>query len=160
MAGTSETPKKGRPPAGWRDAFLKALSDTGNVRAACHVAGVGRTTAYRAQADDPAFAAAWESAIEESVDLLEIEARRRAIKGSDKAVFHQGKQVATVKEYSDTLLIFLLKANRPEKYRDNYKLDALLDALNRHAAEQPAAAGPKGPGVRGEPGGGPGRGPV
>jgi hypothetical protein len=156
VSGTSETPKKGRPPAAWRDAFLKALADTGNVRAACHVAGVGRTTAYRAQADDPAFAAAWETAIEESVDLLEIEARRRAVKGTDKPVFHQGKQVASVKEYSDTLLIFLLKANRPEKYRDNYKLNELLDQITRHVAGQPPAPGAPGPGKHGGTGGGAG----
>lgn len=31
--------------------------------------------------------------------------------------------VATVKEYSDTLTIFLLKAHRPERFRDNSKLE-------------------------------------
>jgi hypothetical protein len=29
-----------------------------------------------------------------------------------------------VKEYSDTLLIFLLKGARPERYRDNLRLEA------------------------------------
>lgn len=32
-------------------------------------------------------------------------------------------RVATMKEYSDTLLIFLLKAHDPEKYRENMKVD-------------------------------------
>lgn len=36
----------------------------------------------------------------------------------------QGRpQVATVKEYSDTLAIFLLKAHNPEKYRENSKVE-------------------------------------
>lgn len=35
----------------------------------------------------------------------------------------EGKQqYATMKEYSDTLAIFLLKAHNPEKYRDNMKV--------------------------------------
>jgi len=32
-------------------------------------------------------------------------------------------KLATMKEYSDTLAIFLLKAHAPEKYRDNSKLE-------------------------------------
>lgn len=32
------------------------------------------------------------------------------------------QQYATMKEYSDTLAIFLLKAHNPEKYRDNMKV--------------------------------------
>lgn len=32
-------------------------------------------------------------------------------------------RIATMKEYSDTLAIFLLKAHAPEKYRDNAKLE-------------------------------------
>jgi hypothetical protein len=143
-------------PPDWQEKFLKALADTGNVKAACHVAGVARPTVYEHRHKDESFAAAWETAIEESVDLLEIEARRRAVKGTDKPIFHRGKQVASVKEYSDTLLIFLLKANRPEKYRDNYKLNELLDQITRHIAEQPPAAGAPGPGKRGGTGGGTG----
>lgn len=32
-------------------------------------------------------------------------------------------QVATIKKYSDTLAIFLLKAHNPDKYRDNSKIE-------------------------------------
>ena len=31
---------------------------------------------------------------------------------------YQGSQVGTVRRYSDTLLIFLLKGRRPEKFKD------------------------------------------
>jgi hypothetical protein len=90
------------------------------VAAACRAAGVERATAYRDR--DPRFAAAWDEAAEDGTDLLELECRRRAVEGVDRPVFYKGQQVGTVKEYSDRLLIFLLKANRPEKYRDNFDL--------------------------------------
>lgn len=127
---TYETPERGRPPENWEEQFIKALAETGNVKAACHVSGVGRATAYRRRNDNPDFAAAWESAIEESVDILEIEARRRALKGIDKPVYQSGKKVGDIKEYSDTLMIFLLKGNRPDKYRDYPRKDnpSLADA--------------------------------
>jgi hypothetical protein len=32
-------------------------------------------------------------------------------------------RLATIKEYSDTLAIFLLKAHAPEKYRENSKVE-------------------------------------
>ena len=114
---------KKRPPA-WQKAFLAALQESGNVRLACAAAQVGRTTVYQRRADDVAFAAAWESALEEAADLLEAEARRRAHDGWEEPVFGsqgagQGSgQIGTVRKYSDTLLIFLLKGARPEKYRE------------------------------------------
>lgn len=37
---------------------------------------------------------------------------------------HEGKPIpTTVKKYSDTLAIFLLKAHDPDKYRENHKID-------------------------------------
>ena len=123
------TPKKKRAPRDWRKRFLKSLSDWGNVRAACHAAGITRPMAYLARDRDPKFAAAWEEALEDGVDLLEVEARRRALRGVEKPVFYQGAQVSAVREYSDVLMIFLLKAHRPEKYRDNFNLHAIAEQL-------------------------------
>jgi hypothetical protein len=39
----------------------------------------------------------------------------------------------TVKKYSDTLLIFLLNGNRPEKYRQNLKVSG--DVEHKHSGE-------------------------
>lgn len=98
--------KKRRAPANtWKPAFLSYLSLTGNVTRAAEAAGVERPVVYRARERDEAFAAAWDAAIEQSVDALEEEARKRALGGSD------------------TLLIFLLKGARPDRYRDNYKVE-------------------------------------
>jgi hypothetical protein len=100
--------------------FLATLSESGNVGAACLKAGISRVTAYKHRAKDASFASLWESACEDAADTMEQEAFRRAVKGTRKPVYQGGMKVGEVTEYSDTLLIFLLKANRPAKFRDNY----------------------------------------
>jgi hypothetical protein len=103
-----------------REAFLDALQITANVTSACQTAGLPRTCAYDWRDADPEFAAEWELALERGSDALEDEAIRRGREGYLKPVFHQGKEIGAVREYSDTLLIFMLKARRPAKFRDNY----------------------------------------
>lgn len=92
--------------------------------------GIGRTTAYDWRADDEDFAKAWDEALEDALDKLELEARRRAHDGLIKKKFTpKGRPVIDPatgeqyyeREYSDTLLIFLLKGGRPEKYRERYE---------------------------------------
>ena len=73
------------------------------MRLACQAAGVPRQTAYDHRTSDAAFKAQWDAAVEEACDILEDVARQRAV------------------EMSDTLLIFLLKAHRPEKYRETVR---------------------------------------
>jgi hypothetical protein len=114
----------------WEDVFLEAIRQACNVTSACRLAGIGRRTAYNHREQDETFAARWDEAIEEGCDELEAEARRRAKDGVEKPVFWRGQRVATVQEYSDTLLIFLLKAYRPEKFRE-VKPDTLEALLAR-----------------------------
>lgn len=73
---------------------------------------------YAQRKDDPDFAQDWADALDTAADVMEHEAFRRAVKGTIKPVYQNGKLVGSIKEYSDTLLIFLLKAARPEKYRE------------------------------------------
>lgn len=101
-----------------RARFLAELAKSGNISAAARGAGLSRSHAYALRASDPEFAAEWADALEEAVDSLEAEARRRAIEGVDSPHFHGGQLTGTVKKYSDSLLMFLLKAHRPERYRD------------------------------------------
>lgn len=108
---TKRTPEK-------RKKFLETLRRTGNVSRACRAGSVGRRTAYEWREADVAFAAAWEEAVEEGLDGLEEEARRRAVTGTLKPIYQGGEKVGTMRVYSDTLLIFLLKGGRPEKYRE------------------------------------------
>ena len=112
---TKRTPEK-------EDRFIEALRNgSGVVLDACQEIGIGRRTAYEWREADPDFRARWEEAVEESTDRLEKEAYRRAHDGCEKPIYHQGAECGRVKEYSDTLLIFLMKGRRPEKYRDRYQ---------------------------------------
>jgi hypothetical protein len=100
-------------------AFLAAFGETGNIRLACMIAKVGRSSHYRWMDESPSYRDAFEVAREDSADLLEAEARRRAVEGVEKPTgWHQGKPGGYVREYSDLLLIFLLKGARPETYKD------------------------------------------
>jgi hypothetical protein len=126
-------------------AFLAAYADTGNITAAARAAGISRTNHYTWMKADEAYVEAFSDADQQATDLLETEARRRAAHGVDEPVIHQGQMMGqwvnakgeivqpdtagatmiplTVKKYSDTLLIFLMKGARPEKYRDNAKIE-------------------------------------
>lgn len=113
----------------WAPRFLAALS-RGNIKAACLAAGVGRQTVYDRRDSDPAFAQAMSDALEDAIDDLEAEAWRRAVDGLEQKKFHKGDPLIdpgtgeqyTEREYSDSLMQLLLKAHRPEKYRDKYEV--------------------------------------
>ncbi len=104
-------------------AFCAALAETCNVGKACAAVGISRQTAYNWREDDPEFAAAWERAMKAGVMGLEDEAHRRAFDGVDEPVFYKGDECGTVRKYSDTLTIFLLKAHNPEKYREKTSME-------------------------------------
>jgi len=53
------------------------------------------------------------------MEALEDEAIRRGKDGIEEPVFYQGEVCGHVRKFSDVLLMFALKANRPEKFRDN-----------------------------------------
>ncbi len=104
--------------------FLKALTETVNVTLSCRKAGVPRRTVYDWREADAAFADRWDEALEEGIDLLEAEVHRRAFEGVERPVYYKGERVGEWRHYSDALATFLLRAHRPEKYRDAPKAGA------------------------------------
>lgn len=106
-----------------RAAFLQALCGGISVTGACEKSGLPRRTVYDWRDADEKFAAAWDEAIEAGTETMEDEARRRAQDGVDKPVYQGGKRVGSVREFSDTLMMFLLKGRKPEKYRENVKVE-------------------------------------
>lgn len=110
---------KKRRRAQWERAFLTSIKKLGNVSAACAAAEIERSTAYRAREKFADFAAEWDEALEMAADAMEAEAQRRATQGVDEPVFYKGVECGAVRKYSDTLLIFLLKAARPKKFRES-----------------------------------------
>ena len=109
------------PRRDWKPAFIEALRTTGNVTRAAQYAGRSRNQAYHVRRHSEDFAAQWDEALGEGIDILEAEARRRAFTGIDKPVFYKGKVVGSTKKYSDRLLMFLLRAHDP-KFRDGGKV--------------------------------------
>ena len=101
-----------------KEKFLGVLRETCNVSEAARAAGIGRRTAYDWRDDDEKFKAEWDEAEAEAVDSLEREAWRRGVEGVDKPVTFQGKITDSYKEYSDRMLELLLKAHRPDKFKD------------------------------------------
>lgn len=129
-----------------RKLFLEELARSGNVSAAADFAGLNRNDFYDIRKVDAEFAAAWEVAIEQAADALELEARRRAYHGVEEPVFgrvarDRDDKIGTVQKYSDTLLIFLLKGVKPDKYRErrdvtaNVKVASIADLVAEAAKE-------------------------
>ena len=117
--------------SGKQRAFIAAFRETGNVRLACQTADVGRTSHYRWLGEDPDYAEAFMGAEEDAADLLEAEAQRRAVEGVEKPTgWYKGQAGGYVREYSDTLLIFLLKGLRPEKYRERMEVQGSLASID------------------------------
>lgn len=106
-----------------REVFLAVYRKLGNISAAARRARVARSEHYRWLRETPDYGAQFEDAREEAIERLEEEAHRRAYAGVLKPLMYRGRVAKLVREYSDVLLIFLLKAARPEKYRDNYHVE-------------------------------------
>ncbi|WP_122040430.1 hypothetical protein [Asaia bogorensis] len=117
---------RGRPKGNvLQSVFLDHLRKSANVSDAARAAGIDRKTAYNWRHSDELFCEKWKQALEEATDLLEAEARRRAIHGYEEPVLYGGRLVCdaegnpvTRTRYSDGLLRMLLRAHRPSSFRD------------------------------------------
>jgi len=114
-------PTRKRSSSDWVGPFLQALARTGNIKASCLAARVHRSTVYDRRDQDQEFARAMAHALDDAVDDLEAEAWRRAREGCQRPVFYRGEVAGHTIEYSDALMALLLKAHRPEKYRERYE---------------------------------------
>lgn len=138
--------------------FLEVFAEVGTVAGAvdelrARDVRVNRRTLYEWRDRDDAFADAWDVASDAAADILEKEARRRAVDGVDDPVFFEGVEIKTRKRYSDRLLEFLLKGRRPEVFGDRLNIgprsnvregeaDELLEVLKEIAARKASAPNP------------------
>ncbi len=139
-------------------AMLAAIAGSANIVKAAKIAQIDRDTHYEWLRKDPDYAHATAVAWERAADALEAEAARRAFEGTIKPIYHGGKRAtdietdeegrvvrdkngkpigipASVREYSDTLLIFLLKGRRPHVYRENISIDSRF--VNKDGTDRP-----------------------
>lgn len=86
-----------------RVGFLASIESGNTVQCAAKSVGLSRQAFYKRRLIDTAFADDWDDAAEAGTQVLEQEATRRAMDGSDG------------------LLMFLLKARRPAVYRENLR---------------------------------------
>lgn len=127
--------------------FLDELRRVPFISYAAGRIGVTRRSMTDYRENNPAFAELWDAAVTEGIEAMEVEAHRRAFRGNDKPLTHQGCITyerdysqprdlvtgkfplkldannnpipVTIKEYSDSLTALLLKAHAPAKYREN-----------------------------------------
>ena len=112
---TSWTLARARP---LMDKFLERMRTSGNVYLSCNDAGIPRSTAYYWRNKYKTFAAEWDAAKEDAVDKLDAEAWKRATTGQ-----------------SDRLIMFLLKAHRPDVYNPVRKSEVELAGKDGGAIE-------------------------
>jgi hypothetical protein len=105
--------------------FLAAFRETATITGAARESGVDHKSHYRWRRECPAYATAFERTQHIAADVLEDEARRRAVEGVRTIRYgRDGKPLidpATSEpyvevRYSDRLLMALLRANAPEKF--------------------------------------------
>jgi hypothetical protein len=126
-------------------AFLAAFAVTGNIGRAAAAAGIDRSTHHRWMREDSAYAESFKQATEEAAGVVEDIAVQRATEGLDEPIIYQGELVykrdpetgaverdpdtlapipLTIRRRSDTVLLAVLKAWKPDKYRENHHIDA------------------------------------
>lgn len=125
---TARQTRKTANARAWKAKFLASLAATGNVSRSAEAAGVSRAFVYEYRVRQASFAAEWDAALDQAAPVLEEEMWRRAVEGVEEPVFGRvGKdrdgQIGSVRKYSDALLTTLVKAAKPEKYRDRQQID-------------------------------------
>ena len=139
---------KGRPrktlqqSARAKHAFLESYRQWANISYACEQAGVPRHNVYEWQERDETFSLAFKQAGEAATERLEKEAWRRATEGSPytRTSYYRGEPVGTDYkiEYSDQLMMLLLRARRPDLYREKVDL-AVTQVVKTIAGVEPSS---------------------
>ena len=134
-------------------AFLEAFKQSGNVRYSCQVAGISRETFYQWKKHNKTFSQAVTEAEPEVDDVVEWAAFEEGVIGVEEPVVSMGKPVyesepmlddkgkprfdskgrpmmqqgkmLTIRRRNPTVLITLLKARMPHKYRDQSAASAV-----------------------------------
>ena len=106
----------------WVAPFIAELRQHGLLNTAARVAGVTPRRVAKLREESAEFDYLVTDALEEAADVLEAEARRRAVEGVEKGVYYQGEEVGTETVYSDSLLTTLLKAKRADEFAERKQI--------------------------------------
>lgn len=105
------------------EALLKALRAGLSIAGAAKSADYSPTQLREYRKQDPALEQDIQDAIEVGTDLCEDEALRRGKRGVLKPVYQGGQRVGYVREFSDNLLLQLLRARRPGTWSDKKQVE-------------------------------------
>jgi hypothetical protein len=108
--------KKRRRKLAHQRAFLAAYEKACCITWAVRAAGVTRKTHYRWLEQDSDYAAAFKRTQMIVGDTLESVAIERATVGWTEPVFYRGEKCGEVRKFDDAMLMFLLRALKPEVY--------------------------------------------
>jgi hypothetical protein len=115
-----ELPESRNRLAGWsadrQRYFLATLAETGSVHLAASAARLTARSAYKLRTRSPAFAAAWDTALQLAVGRLSAIVFDRAINGRVEQVFAEGSLIAERRVPSDKLLTWLLARLDPKRF--------------------------------------------
>lgn len=106
----------------WQEPLLEALRAIPIMTRAARKVGIDPSRVYQVMREDAGFKAAVEQAQAEGDDSLETAAFKRAVRGVDKGVWHNGVRVGSERVYSDTLLVALLKGRKKHIYAERTEL--------------------------------------
>ncbi|MBB4633929.1 hypothetical protein [Sphingosinicella soli] len=123
--------------------FIEVLADTGSVVEAARAVRMSANSCYRLRRAPGAegFAAAWEAAIAYASRRLVDIAFDRAVNGVEDAVLDKdGAVIHLRRRYNDRLLMFLLRAHHPERYRAADDRRRVIPAGETESAALPAAS--------------------
>lgn len=113
--------------------FLELLANNGGIVSdAAEDLNISRTALYRERDKNPAIGGdgphagkklrdAWDKAVDLGIDVLEDEAKRRALDGTEEPIFYQGDEVGHVWKKSDRCMELMLKGHR-NKYREKHEI--------------------------------------
>jgi hypothetical protein len=103
--------------------YLEAIAQYPRLGRAARAAGVTPATGWhwRHKETEREFQAAFERAWKMGIERCEGEMWRRGVEGFEKPVYQNGRLVGTVREFSDTAAIFMLKGAKPEVYQERHQ---------------------------------------
>ena len=120
--------------------YLEALPKRFTATAALAQAGASANQLARWREQSGEFCVKEQHARDAIADELEAEAIRRAFKGVRVPVYQGGLLAGHVQQYSDQLLTLLLKALRPEKFRERAEISVTQPIVKVVAGFDPAQA--------------------
>ncbi len=112
-------------------AAVVAFAHFGTMTAAAKSINVKVGTIKSWMVNDQNFSDAIGRAREVAADVAEDEAYRRAVQGYLEPVYQQGRQVGTIRKFSDQVLMFLLRGMKPDKYMERHQHDVIVDVADR-----------------------------